>query len=822
MPPEPQAPLAVLSLMPLNMILLALLLAGPGDPPVAAIKGELFTTVVDTETGRIAVELKGGERIAEFPVGLGVRPSPAPRLFKTIEAGGSRLIRGDSADDEPGDVLAALLDLKASGIDAPVTLAVRSGPYGPVLIYGIPAPALAGLAPPSGNGAPPNGSYRIGHSLQGLPFRMGGRPLPRDGICLSVPGRVLLRLRNEPEGDPVRSLRLRGSLALGDESPEEFEATLEVRCGGVSIYRSPPVRRGADPIQLDVPLADAGDLELVASGAPEGAPGSAALGLRGFSLHGANRSVESVAERLLLSEPGLDLLAGGSGEASLLHGLEVLPPEPGPGRDGVAVVDLGNCGELSFRPAPLLLPLTTPSGWLMGIGLAYVPDASRFGLELDRVTLNLPSASIRLAEDEQARLVLAIVLGRTREELAERYLETLANTGSAATGGGLAGLKAPRWWSRPLLLAQPPAGGGRFSPYDTVEVAQRARELEQRFGVDRFTLVLDGPWSERPGDPAPSESFERLRTLIAAEHVKGRKVLLRWDPCAAGPGSLADIVGVVVGGRIDATLGKKYRAYVHEVVRACISDQFHSLNADGLLFRGDHLVRSPDGRAPGPGRDEGIGFRELGTVLETYSLELQQVDPEALLLTAAAVPQFATSPDGILLPVSGSTPADREAWDARAALLAALMPELPIYCGPGDGTFAEKLSWAVRSAVIGVPAVHSVDLKTFDEGQARTLGAVLRLAAERQLGRPERLPDGRIRTVIDGRVLAETLEEESGLVVYPVREEAALVLVREVTEISLPFVPSRQQGNEPVEIVATGERTVLRGARVGVIYRFSL
>lgn len=814
--------------MPLKTALLALLLAGPGDPPVAAIEGELFTTIVDTEAGRVAVELKGGERIVEFPVGLGVRPSLSPRRFETIAADGSRLIRSNSTDDEPGEVLAALLDLQAPGIAAPVTLAIRSGPYGPILIYGIPAPAFAGLEPPSGNSTPTSGWYRLGHSLQGLPFRMAGRPLPQDGICLSVPGRAALLLRDgaggEPLSEPVRALRLKGSVALGDRSPEEFAATLEIRCGGASIYRSPPVRQGSAPIRFDVPLAGAGALEFVATAESESeaAPGSAALGLMELSLHGANRSVESVAERLLLAEQGLDLLVGGSGEGLLPGGLQILPPEPGPGRDGVAVVDLEGCDELSFRPAPLLLPLATPSGWLIGIGLAYVPDASRFGLELDRVTLNLQTSSLRLAEDEQVRLLLVVVLGRSREQLTARYLETLAATGAAARSGGLAGLKAPRWWSRPQLLAQPPSGSGRFSQYDTVEVAQRAGELEQRFGVDRFTLVLDGPWNERSGDPDPSESFQRLRTLIASEHVKGRKVLLRWDPSAGALGSLADSAGVIAGGRVDATVGRKYRAYVREVVRACISDQFYSLNADGLLLRGDHLVRPLASRLPGKSFDEGVGFRELGSVLRTYALELEQIDPEAMLLTAAALPQFATSQDGILLQVSGTNQEDRQAWDARAALLDALMPDVPIFCGPGDGTVLEKLRWAVRSVVIGVPAVRSVDLAEFDEQQARTLGAVFKLASERQLGRPERLRDGRIRTVIDGRVLAETLAEESGLIVYPVREEAKLVLVREVTEITLPFVPLAQTGGELVEIDSVGERTVLRGARVGVIYRFSL
>ena len=123
--------------------------------------------------------------------------------------------------------------------------------------------------------------------------------------------------------------------------------------------------------------------------------------------------------------------------------------------------------------------------------------------------------------------------------------------------------------------------------------------------------------------------------------------------------------------------------------------------------------------------------------------------------------------------------------------------------------------------MIGVPALSSLALSHLDGQQAAALGAVLRLHDERPAGRPEQLPDGRRKLTFEGRVLAETLLHDRGLIVYPTRSQAALAVIED-GDVWLPFQPLSVEPETPIVADSSADGAILIAARSGQIYRFSL
>lgn len=801
----------------------SLLQEAPVDPSRGLLQGDLFHTRIDFDSGLLSVETPQGESIVEFVPGVDIRPGLPVRAFRPTGVEGSQQLTADSEETIPARLLAALFHLSAADVAGKVTVIVRSGPYGPVLIHGIPRSAFTGLAGGHSGGVLSRGRTRIDRAAGEATLRLGGVQLV-DGITIQAPERIQLDLDQIFPEVKKTSIRFSGRVGVDDSSPAGASARLVFSAGGAEIYASPALAAGDEPLAFDVPLRDTRELVVAIRAGESPAGGSAVVVLQGATFH-AGEQHHDLDTILHAERPGIDFLADELGASLCQQGWwRQLSPDPAIGGEAPASIDLTDGGGGVLHPPPLLLLFEKRDGWLVGIGLAIAPGASRFAWQCDRIGVDVPTVELerQLAEEAQLQVPLAVVVGRSREQVARRYRETLNQIGGAAATRSIGSLTVPEWWRRPLLLSDSPADQGSFSRYDSFEVSRQAEALEQRLGVKQYTLVLRGRWNELLGDPGPAGGFSNLRGVIAAQHVRGRKVILGWDPVRAEPGSLADSAGILMNGLVDCSSRRQYQGLVHEVVRRSLSDQFSSFGADGLLMRGFERIPDPASGAGSLDLSRGVGFAEIRTILRTYRDEVDGFREDALILAPCGSPQFVQYLGGLFL--EGTAPATRgwlDSQSSRARLLTAVMPDLPIYVSSDGVPQEDLLRWAAHSLVLGVPAISSRSLEGLDDERAAALGAILRLAPLRPLGLPELQADGRFRMGFQGRTYAENLLHDRGVVVYPDRRTALLALT-EAGDVLLPFAPTVLEEGTAASVEIDARGALFRGGRSGEIYRFRL
>lgn len=781
------------------------------EDPEPILVGAAASTRLDPQTGVLAIRDAEGTELVRIDPSIGLRPAHPPRAWgpaKGVAGVDVEFLTREATESEPAHIDAALLRL-GSGADDElrVSIGVYPGPYGPLLHYAIPKAAFAGLGEQASGAA----GVTIDRTPLGLPASVGGAR-PERVASAFAPARIVLR--TSLLGPlPAAEFRLRGRFAVDDASDEGAAARLRVLAGGAEMLDGRPLRPGEPAAEFDAPLQDAREITIEIVDADD-ARGRAIVDLVDVAFEGPGGLRYSLDELLARDEPGIDFFVG-----SELERLTRMPPEPDPRRDGLAIVDAKRPRERSVEAEPLLLTFQTAGGALIGIGLSQLPDATRFAFERGCVTLNAatpepPGDGESL--DSQIVVSFVVVYGSSRAELFRRYRESLVTIGGSAAIRAIGTITEPEWWRHPLLYVRRPAGHGRFATFDTFEAEKQIEETKRRLGLGRFTVVLDGPWNRVAGDPRPSDDFAGIRGLIAAQHVEGRHVLLRWDLFAAAPGSFAVTVHTSKGERIDPSHPRLYPPFVHEVVRRTLLDELHSLGADGFTLVGLDDVTDPLDGASVAEPSRGVGWRQLRLAIEPFRREVERMELDSLLMAPCAMPQLVTDIDAIRFEPAGAGPdVERE----RIAQTISVVPDLPLFFAPNEGSPREMLESAVRGVVVGVPAVSGRVLSRLSDEEAKALGAVLSLALETKIGIPA-VDDGqRFRMEFEGRTYAETLPDNAGVVVYPNRRTAKVAVI-DVTDVRLPFVPAEvlEGGDAPVEI--TGDGAILRGARPGVIYGF--
>ncbi len=792
--------------------------ATPTDVRLDGVDLEGLEVRLDLERGRIRFVDPAGEELVAFPVGANVRPSRPARRFVFAKDRVETLAGDDAAGDA---VVAALLRLPRLGAEAetPVTVGVRAGPFGPLVTYSFPRRTFRGIAHRTsfaGDGRAPT----VGREPGGRPVRVAGARA-EDAVAVDAPARIRLLVGERFTPHPLGALRLRGAFGVDDASGEAAAAAFSVLVDGVDVGRVGEVRRGEPAQPFDVPLRDGREVTFAFDPGRETWETAIAV-LVDARFEGPDGFELRIADVLHADRAGVELLVdgdGGFGGASLLAGA----PEPDPERAGVSWIDASRTDGASVAPGPLLLPFEAAGGWLVGVGPVFLPDATRLGSDGAGVVVQVPTPLLasepaeNLEEEdlERLRLMVAVVAARSMDELYARYRSTLIAAGGSATRRVVGSLTVPSWWRDPLVYCGPPPGRGRFGRFDVHEIEKRVADVEERLGLRRFTVVVDGEWASRPGDPRPSDDFARLKVLTAAQHVKGRHVLLRWPLFAAAPGSLADVIGAQAGGRLALDRRKKVVAFLHEVVRACFGDGLHSLGADGFLLVGTASLGDPTRDANATEVAAGVGWRALATTLRWLREEVDRRELNDTLLAApSAVPQLVLDQGAVVFDPATADPRTRE---ERLERLVAVLPDLPILMRPLDEAPEAVLDWAARSVAIGVPAVGSRTLARLDADDARALGAILRLAAERPLGIPVR--DGEEwRMEYDERVLARTLAGRTGVAVFPERGVALVALTRD-GDARLPFQPVSIDAEDGASIEFVDGGVVLRGGRAGTVYR---
>lgn len=444
------------------------------------------------------------------------------------------------------------------------------------------------------------------------------------------------------------------------------------------------------------------------------------------------------------------------------------PDAPG----GIGWPTLATAGRRPLAPAPLQVQVHTPNGYL-GIGLMQVPNASELRVDpTGAVSVNYPLHRLHSIPDTGAggwsggmiRFPAFIVT------LTPDTTSGLSDYHDAVAAGGAAPALAPpqaAWWHMPIVDtwgAQMAEHVIRGSPGFTTEwVRNFVSQVQQQYGLKHFTLVIDSRWEHDLGSALPDVArfggVSGMRSLIDDLHAMGLRVLLWWPMWSTGTPSGALSSGSEVAA-VDPTAAG-FQDAMSSTVTQMLGQGPDDLAADGLKLDWEYAIPEVTSNPA-----LGIGDAALYRYLQVIHTAAHAVRADALVEASAASPQFERVTDSVRLYDAWS----EQAWDARAAIVAAAEPGVLI---DGDGwqtTPADAVAHVLSSTVYGVPALYFggtwASGKPVPDATARLLGSVAALAADKGAGRVITLPGGGWELLSHGRDVAQTLDGETGAVVW--------------------------------------------------------
>ncbi|MBL8768834.1 MAG: hypothetical protein JNL94_15790 [Planctomycetes bacterium] len=780
--------------------------------------GRTARTHVDADTGRLSISDAQGRLVARIPIGMALRPQWPPRTYAPAGHDAILFMNAEASPGEAGElenVIALLTESEESGR---ASVAVRGGPFGPVLNWSVPIELLDALSPAvtvSGEGA----ASQSGGLTSASPLHIGGEPAPR-GLALRAPTRLQFRLRDVLRavsiGDdvPATGFRLTGRFALDDGCPSGVAVDVSTSADGRALRPPQTLRDDARTMDLDVPVPAAEDL-VVAVKAHAQDP-DAVVGMLALELDAGSGIVIDLLDVVRSARSGLDLcvdaLGGIEWDASYSRASAALDPTS----TSSVRIGLDARGVVTFGPQ--LMVRETEDGRCVGLALTLLPDATVVTLDPDRVGVELPTRLLasRGTGPAAVSLSLAVLVADDRTQLLAQYREIVVEHGTSPVVRDLGNLTLPSWWRDPWIVVDARTG----ERFDDVAIERAFADARNRFGLSGSTVVVDGPWYVAPGEPIAGESFARLAAITAQARVRGDHVLLAWDAFRIAPDTFGDVSRVAEQGLVDTTYLSRTQDFLREVTRRTLSRELDAIAADGFVVRGLEAVRDPQASQAVHNPGAGIGVREIRRWLEILAVEANRAQPGALVVAPVGAPECIES-----LGMTWITRdrADDAAVEFAALQLAAAQPDLPLVLGPRRGAlsadFERELRFLARAVVLGTPAVDAAELRGLDDARAATLGALLRLPAQRQLGVPTRSRDGTLAAGFADRTYAQTLRGDRGVVVHP-DSETALLVVLEDGDVTVPF---RVAACEPLlESTAVDDATQLTDARRGTVYRLRI
>ena len=496
------------------------------------------------------------------------------------------------------------------------------------------------------------------------------------------------------------------------------------------------------------------------------------------------------------------------------------PDAPG----GIGWPTLATAGRRPLAPAPLQVQVDTANGWL-GVGLLQVPNASELRVERNgAVAVNYPLHLLHSIPDSGSggwsggmiRFPAFIVT------LAPDTSSGLAEYHAAVAAGGEAPAAAPQqaaWWHLPIVdtwgaqMAEHVIRGSGGFTADWVRgfVAQ----VQERYGLQRFTLVIDSRWQQELGSALPDVTrfggVAGMRSLIDDLHAKGLRVLLWWPMWSTGTPTSGAAAGAEVAA-VDPT-ASGFADTMSGTVTEMLGQGPGDLAADGLKLDWEYAI-------PRVTTDPqlGIGDAALYRYLRVIHTAAHAVRADALVEASAASPQFEDVTDSVRLYDAWS----EQAWDARAAIVAAAEPGVLIDGDGWEATPTDAIAHVLSSTVYGVPALYFGGTwgsgKPMPEATARLLGSVAALAADKGSGSVVTLPGGGWELLSHGRDLAQTLNGETGAVVWS-QTPGGTALGHVVSSVGgSVLIPLPRQGGvtvvgptgQRVAVVRTGNRVQAR------------
>jgi len=443
-----------------------------------------------------------------------------------------------------------------------------------------------------------------------------------------------------------------------------------------------------------------------------------------------------------------------------------------------ALPAVSTVGRAPFAPPPFDLELRSAPGWF-GVGLVQVPDATSMRLGPDgAVTVDYPLSRAAGGPDLGAGPPVA---GRLRfpdfvvtfagdpagglrayhDALAARHVLAVASPPGAR----------PSWWSDPLVDTwgeQVATGAQRGSPvYGAAWVRSFVAGWKARYHLQHFTVVIDSRWQQRIGDPLPDVvrfgGVAGMRSLVSDLHAQGLHVLLWWPLWAHGIDKIpisARQARLLSGEHVVDPTAPAFQSTMATTMEALLGNGPDSLGADGLKLDWQYDV--PQSLA---NPAAGYGALALYRYMDGIHSAAHALRPDAMIDASAAAPQFAGVADTVRLYDAWSV----AEWDRRAAIVAAVDPDVLI---DGDGwqvDAADALQHTVSSTVYGTPAMYFsrtwVGHVPISNALSAELGSVLALAPLKGQGHAMPLPDGEWEYLVGNLVTARSFADERALVV---------------------------------------------------------
>jgi hypothetical protein len=431
-----------------------------------------------------------------------------------------------------------------------------------------------------------------------------------------------------------------------------------------------------------------------------------------------------------------------------------------------------------FAPAPFQVQLRAAPGWF-GFGLVQVPSANTMRIGRDGVlTIDYPLDRGGATPDFGA--------GPPQNGLVH-FPDFVVNFAADPSGGlrayhdALASMHAftvasppgsrPAWWSQPLVDTwgqQMAEKVHRGSPLFTADwVRKFVADWKARYHVQQFTVIIDSRWQERIGDAMPDPvrfgGVAGMRALVDDLHAQGLHVLLWWPiwahhvdviPLNAKQAKLAPPDKI-----IDPT-APGFSTSMAATVAQLIGTGADGLGADGLKL--DWQYNIPDTLSNPAVASGALALYRYMDAIHTSAHALRH---DALIDASSPAPQFAAVADSVRLYDAWSA----AEWDRRAAIVAAVSPDMLI---DGDGWQADPGSivpHTVASTVYGTPAVYFgstlVGGKAIQSLVSDQLGAVVNLSAVKGQGRAVPLAGGEWQYEVGGVVTAATFAHAHAVVV---------------------------------------------------------
>ncbi|MBO0683672.1 MAG: hypothetical protein J2P45_10985, partial [Candidatus Dormibacteraeota bacterium] len=208
----------------------------------------------------------------------------------------------------------------------------------------------------------------------------------------------------------------------------------------------------------------------------------------------------------------------------------------------------------------------------------------------------------------------------------------------------------------------------------------------------------------------------------------------------------------------------------------------------------------------------GWGDAALYRYLSVLHSAAHAVRPDAYVEASAGAPQFAAVTDGVRLYDARA----EASWTRRAQIVSAADPTALI---DGDGWNvqpASALEHAVSSTVYGIPAMYFDNRwrsgAPISSSVSRSLGAVMRLAAEKGPGRARCLAGGEWTWLSGGKVRAQTFGGVRDLVVWGADGGSGIAVATDQAAAVLPL----PHGDRAVVTGPSGEEVRTTAAPGGV------